>query len=71
MFLYLGATPVREKRRAYGTLNHLFSLNFGGRVGDVTGDGIDDFCIWREWIYRSLSYGNNLYIMGSEPPLPI
>jgi len=71
MFLYLGGSPMwAEKRRAYGTSSSYYNLNFGGRVGDVNGDGIDDFCI-AENGYRdhTSSPPGNLYIIaGSDVP---
>lgn len=59
-----------EKRRAYGTLSSYYSLNFGGRVGDVNGDGIDDFCIGENGNvdHSSLQPGNLYIIAGSDVP---
>lgn len=71
MFLYLGGSPMWvEKRRAYGTLSSYYSLNFGGRVGDVNGDGIDDFCIGENGNvdHSSLQPGNLYIIAGSDVP---
>ncbi len=59
-----------EERRAYETSSSYYNLNFGGRVGDVNGDGIDDFCI-AENGYRdhTSSPPGNLYIIaGSDVP---
>jgi hypothetical protein len=71
MFLYLGGSPMWvEKRRAYGTSSSYYNLNFGGRVGDVNGDGIDDFCIGENgYTDHSSSPPGNLYIIaGSDVP---
>ncbi len=71
MFLYLGGSPMWvEKRRAYGTSTSAYNLNFGGRVGDVNGDGIDDFCIGENGGYdHSSRLPGNLYIIaGSDVP---
>jgi hypothetical protein len=71
MFLYLGGSPMwAEKRRAYGTSSSSYNLNFGGRVGDVNGDGIDDFCIGENgYTDHTSSPPGNLYIIsGSDVP---
>lgn len=66
MFLYLGGDPMAdEKVMAYGTSSSFYNLNFGGRVGDVDGDGIDDICIGENGYYEHLvsSPPGNLYII--------
>ena len=66
MFLYLGGNPMAdEKVMAYGTSSSFYNLNFGGRVGDVDGDGIDDICIGENGYYEHLvsSPPGNLYII--------
>ncbi len=71
MFLYLGGSPMWvEKRRAYGTSSSYYKLNFGGRVGDVNGDGIDDFCIGENagTDHSSRPPGNLYIISGSDVP---
>ena len=71
MFLYLGGSPMwAEKRRAYGTSSSYYNLNFGGRVGDVNGDGIDDFCIAENGYtdHTSIPPGNLYIISGSDVP---
>ncbi|MBK7866530.1 MAG: T9SS type A sorting domain-containing protein [Ignavibacteriales bacterium] len=71
MFLYLGGSPMwAEKRRAYGTSSSYYNLNFGGRVGDVNGDGIDDFCIAENGYtdHTSIPPGNLYIIAGSDVP---
>ena len=59
-----------EKRRAYGTSSSYYNLNFGGRVGDVNGDGIDDFCIAENGYtdHTSIPPGNLYIISGSDVP---
>ncbi|GAB1349944.1 hypothetical protein MASR1M107_21580 [Ignavibacteriales bacterium] len=71
IFLYLGGSPMwAEKRRAYGTSSSYYNLNFGGRVGDVNGDGIDDFCIAENGYpdHTSSPPGNLYIIAGSDVP---
>jgi hypothetical protein len=71
MFLYLGGSPMWvEKRRAYGTSPSYYNLNFGGRVGDVNGDGIGDFCIAENGYtdHTGIPPGNLYIIAGSDVP---
>ncbi len=71
MFLYLGGSPMWvEKRRAYGTSSSYYNLNFGGRVGDVNGDGITDFCIAENGYpdHTGVPPGNLYIISGSDVP---
>jgi hypothetical protein len=72
--LYLGGNPVPdEKARIYSPLDpDVFSLNFGGRIGDVTGDGADDICIMENAYYDSdYPMGNTFIIKGTRKPTSI
>ncbi|GAB1444213.1 hypothetical protein MASR2M39_30600 [Ignavibacteriales bacterium] len=49
--LFLGGNPIpTEKAEEYSFSDK--SPNFSGRIGDVTGDGVDDICIGEEAEYQ-------------------
>ena len=72
--LYLGGNPVPdEKARIYSPLDGAwYFINFGGRIGDVTGDGADDICIMENADYdNNLPAGNTFIIKGTRKPTSI
>jgi len=72
--LYLGGNPIPdEKARVYSPADPgFYSFNFGGRIGDVTGDGADDICILENAFYDvRAKQGNTFIIKGTRKPTSI
>jgi len=72
--LYLGGNPIPdEKARVYSPADPgFYSFNFGGRIGDVTGDGADDICILENATYQNYEpKGNTFIIKGTRKPTDI
>lgn len=72
--LYLGGNPIPdEKARVYSPADPgFYSFNFGGRIGDVTGDGADDICILENAFYDvRAKQGNTFIIKGTRKPTDI
>ena len=72
--LYLGGNPIPdEKARVYSPADPgFYSFNFGGRVGNVTGDAADDICILENAYYdNSEPKGNTFIIKGTRQPTGI
>jgi hypothetical protein len=61
--LFLGGNPIpTEKADEYSFSDK--RPNFSGRIGDVTGDGVDDICIGEEAEYQGgFSQFNRVFIM--------
>ncbi|GAB1348014.1 hypothetical protein MASR1M107_02250 [Ignavibacteriales bacterium] len=72
--LYLGGNPIPdEKARVYSPADPgFYSFDFGGRIGDVTGDGADDICILENANYQNYEpKGNTFIIKGTRKPTDI
>lgn len=72
MNLYLGGYPMQEERtKVYGSSQH---INFGGRIGDVDGDGVDDICIGENGgpDHTGTNPPANIYIIkGTRSPVSV
>jgi hypothetical protein len=72
--LYLGGNPIPdEKARIYSPADPgFYSFKYGGRIGNVTGDGADDICILENAYYdNSEPKGNTFIIKGTRKPTDI
>ncbi|MBK8662508.1 MAG: T9SS type A sorting domain-containing protein [Ignavibacteriales bacterium] len=72
--LYLGGNPIPdEKARIYSPADPgFYSFNFGGRIGNVTGDDADDICILENAYYdNSEPEGSTFIIKGTRKPTGI
>ncbi|MBK7868179.1 MAG: T9SS type A sorting domain-containing protein [Ignavibacteriales bacterium] len=61
--LFLGGNPIPTEKADEYSFNPDNSPNFSGRIGDVTGDGVDDICIGEEAEYQGFPHTNRVYIM--------
>ncbi|MBK7866932.1 MAG: T9SS type A sorting domain-containing protein [Ignavibacteriales bacterium] len=63
--LFLGGNPIPTEKADEYSFNPYNSPNFSGRIGDVTGDGVDDICIGEEAEYQGEFplINNRVYIM--------
>lgn len=73
--LFLGGANVSGLvAKYYSTSSTFYSLNFGGRVGDVNGDGIDDICVGENGtsMHSYAVPAGNIYIYkGSKTPVSV
>jgi hypothetical protein len=53
--LFLGGNPIPTEKADEYSFSDDNSPNFSGRIGDVTGDGVDDICIGEEAEYQGFS----------------
>jgi hypothetical protein len=62
--LFLGGNPIPTEKADEYSFSFDNSPNFSGRIGDVTGDGVDDICIGESAEYQGFPRINNrIYIM--------
>jgi hypothetical protein len=62
--LFLGGNPIPTEKADEYSFSFDNSPNFSGRIGDVTGDGVDDICIGESAEYQGFPRINNrVYIM--------
>ncbi|MCA0387343.1 MAG: T9SS type A sorting domain-containing protein [Bacteroidetes bacterium] len=63
--LFLGGNPIPTEKADEYAFSIYNSPNFSGRIGDVTGDGVDDICIGEEAEYNLIYplINNRVYIM--------
>jgi hypothetical protein len=60
--LFLGGNPIpTEKADEYSFSDK--RPNFSGRIGDVTGDGVDDICIGEEAEYQGVFLNLTGYLL--------
>ena len=70
--LFLGGNPIPTEKADEYSFNPDNSPNFSGRIGDVTGDGVDDICIGEEAEYQGFPHTKRVYIMkGVRKPTGI
>ncbi len=71
--LFHGGNPIPTEKADEYSFNPDNSPNFSGRIGDVTGDGVDDICIGEEAEYQGgFSQFNRVFIMkGVRKPTGI
>lgn len=63
--LFLGGNPIPTEKADEYSFNPDNRPNFSGRIGDVTGDGVDDICIGENAEYNDIYplINNRVYIM--------
>ena len=76
MNLYLGGYPMQEERtKVYSSSSSgIYRINFGGRIGDVDGDGVDDICIGENGgtDHTGTNQPGNIYIIkGTRSPVSV
>ncbi len=74
MNLYLGGYPMQEERTKVYSTSGNYSINFGGRIGDVDGDGVDDICIGENGFteHPGIAPPGNIYIIkGTRSPVSV
>lgn len=63
--LFLGGNPIPAEKADEYSFSFDNKPNFSGRIGDVTGDGVDDICIGENAEYNDIYplINNRVYIM--------
>ncbi len=70
--LFLGGNPIPTEKAEEYAFSIDNSPNFSGRIGDVTGDGVDDICIGEEAEYEGYPSNHHVFIMkGVRKPTGI